>query len=145
MEIQELAQVEENRIAVKAAVPIHMITTFDTTTDEGEAKAFNASMGGDEKVDDHIGETIDLVDYLVEPVETVDENTGEVTMMPHVVLFATDGTSYEGFSKGLYTSVQRLAAMRDNSGRVINADNPVKIEFAQRRARLGRMNYFKRV
>ena len=122
---------------------IQNIATFDVTTEEGFAKAFNAGIAGDEKVEDHIGEQVVITGIVVERVETENEQTGELEYMPHVVFFTEDGTSYEGFSNGLYSSASRLLNALHNAGRVLDEEHPIRIEFAERKARLGRMHYFK--
>lgn len=122
---------------------IQAATTIDLSTREGIAKAFNAGIAGDHKVEDCIGQQVAIVDFYVEAVDTVDEKTGEPTQMPHVVLFADNGETYEAFSVGMYSSVRRLAQMMDSNGLVIDYEHPLTIEFAERKARMGKMYYFK--
>ena len=134
-----------NNTALNAATSINKFNTiasFDVSTTEGMAKAFNAGMGADHKVEDCIGEQIQLVGFFIEVVDTVNDTTGEPEQMPHVVLFADDGQTYEAFSVGMYSSTERLARMIAANDLVLDEDNPITIEFKARKAKLGRMYCF---
>lgn len=134
-----------NNTALNAATSINKFNTiasFDVTTTEGMAKAFNAGMGADHKVEDCIGEQIQLVGFFIEVVDTVNDTTGEPEQMPHVVLFADDGQTYEAFSVGMYSSTERLARMIAANDLVLDESNPITIEFKARKAKLGRMYCF---
>lgn len=122
---------------------IQAAASFDIMTDEGMKLAYNAGLAADKKVDDCIGQTVQMVGYYIEPVDTVDEKTGEYAVMPHVVLFAADGSTYEGFSQGLYSSVKRLAALCAAAHKEIDAEHPLAVTFETRKAKLGRMFYLK--
>lgn len=131
--------------ALNAASSINKFNTiasFDVSTTEGMAKAFNAGMGADHKVEDCIGEQIQLVGFFIEVVDTVNDTTGEPEQMPHVVLFADDGQTYEAFSVGMYSSTERLARMIAANDLVLDETNPITIEFKARKAKLGRMYCF---
>ena len=134
-----------NNTALNAATSINKFNTiasFDVTTTEGMAKAFNAGMGADHKVEDCIGEQIQLVGFFIEVVDTVNDVTDEPEQMPHIVLFADDGQTYEAFSVGMYSSTERLARMIAANDLVLDENNPVTIEFKARKAKLGRMYCF---
>ena len=63
------------------------------------------------KVRDHLGKKIDLEHIIVQPVELADENTGEVTKQPRVILIDADGTAYYGISGGLFRAVGDVIGM----------------------------------
>ena len=125
------------------AVAPKVVSSIDLSTREGFAKAYNAGIAGDHKIEDCIGEQINLVDFYIEMVDTIDDKTGEPSQMPHVVLFADDGQTYEAFSVGMFSSVRRLAQLMVSNGIMLDAEHPLTIEFATRKARLGTMYYFK--
>lgn len=134
-----------NNVALNAAESMNRFNTiasFDTTTTEGMAKAFNAGMGADHKVEDCIGEHINLVGFFIEVVDTVNDTTGEPEQMPHVVLFADNGDTYEAFSVGMYSSTERLARMISSNSLELDEEHPIEIEFKARKAKLGRMYCF---
>lgn len=112
---------------------IRVAASFDIATAEGKAKAYNAGIAADYKVDDCIGDAIEIVDFYMEPIEFVNEETGEIEYRPHVILFATDGRTFEGQSKGLVSSVQRLSQVGYFDG------TPFTVEFCERKAKLGKM------
>lgn len=112
---------------------IRVAASFDIETPEGKAKAYNAGIAADYKVDDCIGDTVEIDDFYMEPIEFINEETGEIEYRPHVILFATDGRTFEGQSKGLVSSVQRLGQVGYFNG------EPFSVEFAERKAKLGKM------
>lgn len=136
---EEITTVETAAIAsTPEDAGIQFRSSFDLSTEEGRKKAFNASMAADFKVSDCLNKTITMVGYLVEPIETVDEVTGEYQTIPHVVIFDKDGMAYESSSKGMLSSVARL----DNIYHFAQGAE-VDIQFIERKARLGRMYLIK--
>lgn len=134
-----------NNTAINAASAVNKFNTiasFDVSTTEGMAKAFNAGMGADHKVEDCIGEQVELVGFFIEVVDTVNDTTGEPEQMPHVVLFGADGQTYEAFSVGMYSSTERLARMIAANDLILDENHPIMIEFKARKAKLGRMYCF---
>lgn len=71
------------------------------------AAVFNASNNPDERIADHINQTIVVRDVLAEQVEMADEDTGEVANAVRVVLIDTDGKSYQAISTGIYSALKR--------------------------------------
>lgn len=131
---EEIQVLDEQEIATAAKAPT-AIATFDLSDKENQRKAYNAAVAADDSIKNHVGETIAMTGYYIESIQVVDELTGEVDYRPHVVIFAADGTTYEGQSKGLVSALQRLNAIIPN----ISEDEPVDIQIIERQARLGRM------
>lgn len=71
---------------------------------------FNAMNNPTHKLSDFINKKIKVENYLVEVNDVLDEDTGEVTRAPRVVLIAPDGTSYSAVSKGIFNSVKNAYA-----------------------------------
>lgn len=136
MENTEIITAEQGGSVTTA---IHTIASFDITTLEGMAKAHNASLAADERVDDHIGDEINMAGYYIEPREYLNEQTGEVEVAPHVIVFDDKGVTYEGSSKGLFISLDSIQKMCDANGRVISEENPLPIVFTEKKARMGKM------
>lgn len=139
MENMEIQTAEVTEIAPTSANVYQFAASYDLTTEAGQIAAFNAGVACDEKLADHTGQTINMVAWLVEPIEAVNPLTGEVENRPHIVITDADGTTYEAQSAGLYQALQRLKAIRP----VIDADNPAIIEIISRKVRLGSMLTFK--
>lgn len=113
--------------------------SYDLSTEAGQIAAFNAGVASDHKLSDFAGKTIVMTAWLVEPIEAVNQLTGELETRPHIVITDADGATYEAQSVGLYQALQRLKAIRP----VIDADNPAKIEIISRKVRLGSLLTFK--
>lgn len=139
MENMEIANAAVTEIATTGNATYGFAASYDLTTEEGQIAAFNAGVASDHKLSDFAGKTIVMTAWLVEPIEAVNQLTGELENRPHIVITDADGATYEAQSVGLYQALQRLKAIRP----VIDADNPAKIEIINRKVRLGSMLTFK--
>lgn len=139
MENAEIATAEVTEIATPGNAIYGFAASYDLTTEAGQIAAFNAGVASDHKLSDFAGKTIVMTAWLVEPIEAVNQLTGEIENRPHIVITDVDGETYEAQSVGLYQALQRLKAIRP----VIDADNPAKIEIINRKVRLGSMLTFK--
>lgn len=139
MENMEIANAEVTEIANAGNVAYGFAASYDLSTEEGQIAAFNAGVASDYKLSDFAGKTIVMVAWLVEPIEAVNQLTGELENRPHIVITDADGATYEAQSVGLYQALQRLKAIRP----VIDEDNPATIEIINRKVRLGSMLTFK--
>ena len=83
----------------------------DDGTRESRAKIYNAVNKAEEKVDDHKGEVLQLVDVVAHPITLTDENTGELVDTVRTVLIMEDGKSYEAVSQGIVSSLSKLFAV----------------------------------
>lgn len=72
-----------------------------------KAALFNAMSNPNHKVGDYINKSIRVKDVYVEIIELTDEDTGEVTNAPRIVLIDTDGDSYQAVSKGIFSALSR--------------------------------------
>lgn len=139
MENMEIAPAEVTEIANGCNVNYGFAASYDLSTEAGQIAAFNAGVASDYKLSDFAGKTIVMTAWLVEPIEAVNQLTGELENRPHIVITDADGATYEAQSVGLYQALQRLKAIRP----VIDADNPATIEIISRKVRLGSMLTFK--
>lgn len=92
--------------------------------------------GKAEPLGDHIGEVIQPVHVLGHLVQITDEDTGEVNLVPRVVLVCADGTAYQCASEGIRRSV---ALLMQYYGQAPWKDLSVKIE--QVNTRKGRRTF----
>lgn len=141
MENVEIATIENGAVTEIATNGVNygFAASYDLTTEEGQIAAFNAGVASDYKLSDFAGKTIVMTAWLVEPIEAVNQLTGELENRPHIVITDADGATYEAQSVGLYQALQRLKAIRPH----IDADNPATIEIINRKVRLGSMLTFK--
>lgn len=72
-----------------------------------KASLFNAMSNPNHKVGDYINKSIRVKDVYVEIIDLTDEDTGEVTQAPRIVLIDTDGDSYQAVSKGIFSALSR--------------------------------------
>ena len=72
------------------------------------AKIYAAMNDPEFKLADFINKKIEITDYLIEIVDIANEETGEVSTVPRVVLIDKDGKSYQATSYGIANSVRNL-------------------------------------
>lgn len=125
---------DENGLMTTDGTAVPFVASFDVTTDEGRARAFNAAQAADEKLDDHVGETITIAAYYIEAINVEDDVTGEVQTRPHVIIIDTDGVAYEAQSKTLVSLLARLDSLYH-----ISEGGTVTVEVGKRKARVGSM------
>ena len=71
-----------------------------------KAKVYNAANNPEHKVADCINQVINVKDVLVEIIELPNEDTGELTQAPRVVLIDDKGEAYQAVSQGIYNAVK---------------------------------------
>ena len=88
-----------------------MFCSFKPETDDDRALLYNAMNTPDVKIADHIGQIINVRDVIVEPVEIVDDKSGEIRTAPRVILIDTENHTYSAASYGIYNALRRLSAI----------------------------------
>lgn len=61
-------------------------------------------------LDEHLGETINLRNFIVMPVDLADEKSGEITTQPRVIIIDDAGESYHATSVGLLSALNNIVA-----------------------------------
>ena len=77
-------------------------------TNEEKAKLFNAMNNPDKRLADCINMEIKAKDLYVEVVNCTNEETGEVTACPRMVIIDTEGVSYQAVSVGIYSALKKM-------------------------------------
>ena len=77
-------------------------------TIEEKKEFYNAIASPDEKLSDFINKTIVITNVFVSPVEMTDQNTGEMVILPRIVIIDATGVSYGCVSKGIYTAINNI-------------------------------------
>ncbi len=92
-----------------------MITSLRANPDDRAAsvRVFNAMNNPTDRVANHINETIEVQDYLIEMTQIEDTDSygnglGSYSVVPRVVLVAPDGTSYQAVSYGIANAVRNV-------------------------------------
>ena len=92
-----------------------MITSLHANPNDRAAsvRVFNAMNNPNDRVSNHINETISVQVYLIEMTEIEDTDAygnglGSYSVVPRVVLVAPDGTSYQATSYGIANAVRNV-------------------------------------
>lgn len=106
---------ENNKLAIAtinniAAAPVgSMVCSIKPDGNRATAAKIYAAMNNPEfRLADFINKKIKVTDYLIEITEIANEETGELSQVPRVVLIAEDGKSYQATSYGIANSVRNL-------------------------------------
>ena len=99
-----LALAEENAIMGNE----EFYCSFEATTPEEKAQLFEIMNNPAERLADNINKTIYVKDVYCEIVDCVNEETGEVSKAPRVVLIDKDNVGYQAVSTGIFSAVKKL-------------------------------------
>lgn len=100
-----------------AAAPVgSMVCSIKPDGDRKTAAAIYSAMNNPEfRLADFINKRIKITNYLIEIVEISNEETGEISIVPRVVLIAEDGKSYQATSYGIANSIRNLCQSVGNA------------------------------
>ena len=96
---------ENNLMTVNKALSY---CSFDTSTNDGKARLFNAMSKPDERIADHINEEVTISDLYAEMIDITDDKTGEITTAPRIIIIDPNGISYAAVSTGVYGDIKRI-------------------------------------
>lgn len=83
-------------------------SSLQATTDEEKAKLFNAINNPEKRLSDCINMTLKVKDLYIEVVNCTNEETGEVTACPRIVIIDDKGVSYQAVSLGIYSALKKV-------------------------------------
>lgn len=95
--------------------------------------ALAAAINNSEPIADHVGEQIELENFIVQSVEIADKD-GLVNTAPRVTLVATGGIAYHATSVGLLQSVRSIIAF---VGEPSTWEAPIPVKIVEKRGRSG--------
>lgn len=102
-------------------------SSLSATTDEEKANLFNAINNPDNRLADAINMVIMAKDLFIEIVNCTNEETGEVTACPRIVIVDEKGVSYQCVSVGVYSALKKVI-------QIFGAptwENPIPLEVKQ--------------
>ena len=102
----ELAIAQINTMLTQDAGTTFCSIEIDPTDRKSAAKVFDALNNPTHQVADFINKPIDVANVLIEVAEMTNEDTGEITRAPRVVLIDPAGESYQAVSVGMFTCVK---------------------------------------
>jgi hypothetical protein len=82
--------------------------SMDAKTDEEKGKLFNATNNPDARLSDCINQKIYVKDLYIEVVNCTNEETGEITPAPRIVIIDKDNKSYQCVSVGIYSALKKM-------------------------------------
>ena len=85
-------------------------------------------------IDENLNKEIKLTNFIVQPVELLNDRTGEVNTAPRVVMIDADGTAYHATSIGLLSSLQNI---RSVLGEPSDWPAPVSIQVVKQKGNKG--------
>ena len=99
---------KETMIGTLTNEKVTMFTSMSAQTVDEKKALFNAMNNPEKRVADMIGKEIVIRDVFVESVDMVNEETGEVTIAPRIVLVDVKGVSYQCVSTGIFSALKKL-------------------------------------
>lgn len=104
---------ESNELAISNAAPdfaAGMYCSIQAETQADRLEIYEA-VSNSMPLDDLVGKTIDVENVIVQPVEMLDNATGETVVRNRIVLITPDETAYGCISTGVETSMKNLFAI----------------------------------
>ena len=115
-----------------------VVCSIKGQTRQDKIKIFNASNNPTHPLGDYINKTISVTDVIAEWTEVADDETGEVSTTPRIVLIDADGESYVALSKGVFNALRKaIMAFGEPTW-----DPPLQIEVKQIPVGRGKMTSF---
>ena len=86
---------------------------------------YNAVNSPDAQLSDFVGKTLLIADVVIEKVDLVSRETGDIQKTPRVVIIDKDKKSYSCASFGIYNAIRKLATI---FGTPSWSADPIKVE-----------------
>lgn len=132
----------ENEITLYNAVENELgqpYCSMQVTDEKSASMLFKAMNQPDDSLGDHINETIDVANIFIQPVAMPNQETGEMNIVPRIVLFDVEGKTYVTVSRGIYNALKNMCAI---VGTPETWKAPVTIKVGQRQIKERRMLTF---
>ena len=86
-------------------------TSLKNETKEEKAVLYKAMSNPDRKLGDCINQVIYAKDLFMETVEMTNQETGEITTCPRIVIIDKDNVSYQSVSFGIFNALKRVISV----------------------------------
>ena len=86
-------------------------TSLGNTTNEEKQILYKAMSNPDKRLGDCINTVIYAKDLFMEMVDMTNQETGEVTSCPRIVIVDKDNVSYQSVSFGIYNALKRVISV----------------------------------
>lgn len=121
MENQNQLAIQNNTIGV-------VYSSVQANTPEEKVALFNATQSPD-RIKNYINNVIIVKDIILENVEFLDTETGEVKILPRTILISPDGSAYTATSVGIFNGIKNLVSI---FGLPETWEQPIKIMVKQK-------------
>lgn len=102
---EEMAIVTVGTVLNEAGSMICSINAKDATPEQRKT-VYNAMNNPTHKISDFINKTVEVENVLIESLDLLNDETGEVDRVPRIVLIDPAGESYVATSKGVFNSIK---------------------------------------
>ena len=109
-----------------------MISSFDSNTEDGQLSLMDAITNA-EPLNEHLGETINLVHFVAQAVEFANEK-GEMEEGVRCILIDEDGSAYAALSDGVRRSIETFIGVK---GDPANWSAPLPVQAVEKKGRSG--------
>lgn len=79
--------------------------------DKASKLAVLAAITDSEALSDHLRETFNVKDFIIQVIQMPDEKTGEVNDVPRIILISDDGKAYHAISAGVLQSLRNFSGV----------------------------------
>lgn len=134
---QELDTVKNEAVSLTGGSG-QLVTSFDTSTREGKIKTLQANQDN-VPLSDFIGKTIKLANVIMQKVDMVDDQTGQMTEGIRCVLIDDKGKAYSATSKGIVNALHQIMSIM---GEPKQWDSPLPVEVQEKKSRTNGMYKF---
>lgn len=110
-----------------------IFTTIKGNSIEDKMSLF-AAVNDAEKLSDNLNKEIAVSNIVVQQVDVTDENSGEVTQQPRVIIIDDKGKAYSAISIGLLSSIKNIIAFLGDPN---DWPKPIVFKTVEKRARNG--------
>ena len=85
-------------------------STVDAATPEGKKTVYTAINSAD-NLRDLVGKTVNVVDFIIQEVDVVSDETDETISVPRSVVVLEDGGVYAATSNGIFNSIRNILSI----------------------------------
>lgn len=85
-------------------------STVDASSVDGKKTVYSA-VNNAESLRDLVGKTVNVVDFIVQEVEVVSDETDEAVAVPRSVIVLEDGSVYAATSNGVFNSIRNILSI----------------------------------
>lgn len=98
----------ENTNLITTLVENGFYSSFNANDEKEKELLFNALANPDTELAKMINKKIDIINVVAEQIEVTNEETGEVSIAPRIIIIDKDYNSYSCVSVGIRNSLSRL-------------------------------------